>query len=172
VRLDWIDGSESTTLAVAATNGHDYVSLGRLAIDAGLASENEMSLARLRTLHETHEAELAALMLENPRFIMFRALDDDETLRGKRGETIVGFVSLAADDAHDTGAVILIEPLDGGEPFLGLVHDGGAAIQGPARFDRYFGASDEALRQAGEVQSPIRAWRVVFAAEKTSPKKR
>lgn len=158
--IDWVDADgrvtgESATVVWSKSNGHAYESLGRMAIDAGLASADEMSLARLRALHRSHTDVMAGLMLENPRYIMFRLLDADEPLCGSRVRPLIAGVSLATDPAYPTDTLLLIEPTDGTMPCLGLVHDGGAAIVGPQRVDRYFGSGAEAMGQAGALAAPI-----------------
>ena len=164
--LDWVDPKtgdrleETSVLAWSANNGHGYESLGRMSIDAGLSTEEEMSLDRLRDLHERHPERIAELMLENPRYIFFRELQREESLSGSRGIPLVPGVSLATDPLHETGAILLIEPLDGSLPILGLAHDGGAAIVGPQRIDRYLGSGQEAMDLAGRVVVPARVRRV------------
>lgn len=169
--VDWVDvdgrrtGAESV-LAWSASNDLGYRSLGRMAIDAGLASEDAMSLAVLRELQQSNPDELALLMLENPRYIMFRELPPTETLKGARGRSLVAGVSLAADPMHETDALLLVEPLDGSPPFLGLVHDGGAAIIGAQRLDRYLGSGSSAMREAGAIAMPARVSRVHITSKK------
>ena len=163
--LAWVDESgketgQESTIVWSASNGHGYKSLGRMAIDAGMASEDSMSLDRLRSLHLSHPQELSELMLKNPRYIMFRELSPVEVLEGSRGCPLIPGVSLAADPRYETGALFLIEPTDGSEPFLGLVHDGGAAIVGPQRLDRYFGIGDSAMSVAGTTAIPATVSRV------------
>ena len=164
--LEWIDPSNErptgsrSTLVWSSTNGHDYVSLGRLAIEAGLSGEDGMSLSRLRLLHERQPERIAELMLVNPRYIFFRELDDGDSLQGSRGRPLVPGVSLAADPMHPAGSILLVVPADGGTPVIGLVHDGGAAIVGPQRLDRYRGVGAEAMHEAGRTQVPVRVFRV------------
>ena len=155
----WVDETsqatgEESTIAWSASNGLPYKSLGRMAIDVGMASEESMSLDRLRTLHASHPEEIASLMLANPRYIMFRELSPTESLRGSRGRSLVAGVSLATDPRHATGKLLLIEPVDGSAPFLGLIHDGGAAIVGQQRIDRYLGSGAAAMSEAGAIAMP------------------
>ena len=159
-----VETGEETFIVWSASNEHSYSSLGRMAIDAGLASPGEMSLGHLRHLHLKHPERIQALMLENPRYIMFRALDPTESLSGSRGRTLVPGVSLATDPRHPTDAILLVEPLEGGEPFLGLVHDGGAAIVGPQRIDRYLGVGEDAMDEAGTIAMPARVYLVKINA--------
>jgi len=67
---------------------------------------------------------------------------------------------------HETDALLLVEPLDGSPPFLGLVHDGGAAIIGAQRLDRYLGSGSSAMREAGAIATPARVSRVHITSKK------
>ena len=169
--LDWVDPvtglplGKKSVIVWSDTNRHDYSSLGRMAIDAGLGSESEMSLALLRDLHLEQTDLIESLMLENPRYIFFRELTDDESLNGSRGVPLVAGVSLATDPLHPTGTLLLLEPVDGSQPHLGLVHDGGAAIVGPQRVDRYLGSGDRAMSAAGQVVVPARVFRVTLPTD-------
>jgi membrane-bound lytic murein transglycosylase A len=165
--LAWLDPlsglptGEESVIVWSDTNSHGYVSLGRMAIDQGFASEEDMSLALIRDLHADRTELVEALMLENPRYIFFRELDEEDSLQGSRGVPLVAGVSLATDPVHPTGTLLLLEPVDGSQPHLGLVHDGGAAIIGPQRVDRYLGRGDDAMSAAGQVVVPARVSRVL-----------
>ena len=164
--LDWVDpasGSptgQETAIVWSESNGHSYASLGRMAIEDGLAGEDAMSLDLLRALHEEAPERIGMLMLRNPRYIMFRALPPGGSINGSRGVPLVQGVSLAADPCHETGAILLVEPIDGSPPLIGLVHDGGAAIVGSQRIDTYLGVGPEAMDAAGRVVVPARVSRV------------
>ena len=165
--LAWVDplsglpAGDESVIVWSDTNSHGYVSLGRMAIDEGFAREEDMSLALLRNLHADQTELIEALMLENPRYIFFRELNEDDSLQGSRGVPLVAGVSLATDPVHPTGTVLLLEPVDGSQPHLGLVHDGGAAIVGPQRVDRYLGRGADAMSAAGQVIVPARVSRIV-----------
>lgn len=169
--LAWVDpatglpSGDESVIVWSDTNGHGYVSLGRMAIDSGLGTEADMSLALLRELHAVQTELIESLMLENPRYIFFRELADDESLRGSRGVTLVAGISLATDPVHPTGTLLLLEPIDGSQPHLGLVHDGGAAIVGPQRVDRYLGQGSDAMSAAGQVVVPARVSQVIVPGD-------
>ncbi len=166
--LDWVDPvtkastGEATAVVWSHSNEHAYGSLGRMAIEAGLADPDAMSLDLLRSLHAADPDGIGLLMMQNPRYIMFRALPEGESINGSRGVPLVPGVSLAADPCHETGTILLVEPINGSPARIGLVHDGGAAIVGPQRIDSYLGVGPEAMDTAGRVVVPVRVSRIRF----------
>jgi len=144
----------------AAQNGWPYRSIGRLLIDQGKLSKEEMSMQRLRRYLNEHPEERDELFYYNESYVFFRLLDD-----GPFGSLEVPLTpgrSIATDARiFPKGALAFISTekpiiaaggeLAGWQPIARLVlnQDTGGAIRGTQRVDLYFGAGAAATSEAG-----------------------
>lgn len=151
-------------LNYAASNGRPYKSIGRLLVDSGKLSEEEVSMQRLRRYLAEHPEERDALLAQNERYVFFRLVND-----GPLGSLEVPLTpgrSIATDARlFPKGALAFVTSrrplldsdgnLAGWQPFSRFVlnQDTGSAIQGPRRVDLYFGAGREAGQAAGFMKS-------------------
>ena len=146
-----------------AHNGHPYTPVGRILIERGLVSREEMSMQRIRGWMLADPAGGRALRRQNKSFIFFRitGLADHEEAHGGQGVALTPGRSIAVDrPRHVYGMPFWIEaelPLVSEEPTtkfrrLVVAQDTGSAIVGPARADIYFGAGDDAERVAGRIR--------------------
>lgn len=147
-----------------ASNGRPYRSIGRVLIDRGKISAEELSMQRLRRYLTDHPEERDSLFDQNESYVFFRIVKD-----GPLGNLEVSLTpgrSIATDPMFYPKAglafVVAYRPLvgpDGNligwEPFSRFVlnQDTGGAIRGPKRVDLYFGGGDEAAQSAGYMKS-------------------
>ncbi|WP_244534656.1 MltA domain-containing protein [Hyphomicrobium sp. CS1GBMeth3] len=156
-RVRFPDGS-TIRITYDGKNGHPYTSIGRVLIDAGHFTPDEMTLDVLKTWLSADPARGRAIMQENRSFVFFRELENEDD--GPLGAFEIPLSegrSLAVDTAfHALGTPIYVsapqlKPWGGQKPFarLMIAQDVGSAIRGPERGDLYFGSGDEAGRRAG-----------------------
>jgi membrane-bound lytic murein transglycosylase A len=160
VRLD--DGA-LVRVNYAAANGRPYRSIGKLLIDRGEVSREEMSMQRIRSYLDDHPEQLEEILSHNPSYVFFRIAE-----RGPLGNISVpltGGRSIATDSRlFPKGALAFIvseKPVidEKGkilrwEPFSRFVvnQDTGGAIRGPARVDLFWGEGKTAEIAAGHMK--------------------
>ncbi len=161
-RIRLADGT-TASLAYDGKNGHPYTSIGRVLIDAGDFTPEEMSLAALKVWLSADADRGRRIMQENRSFIFFRELGpEEEGPLGAFGIPLSPGRSLAVDTAfHAIGTPVYVDaptlcPWTAGEGFRRLMigQDVGSAIRGPERGDIYFGSGDAAGRRAGATKHP------------------
>ena len=144
----------------AATNGRPYRSIGRLLIDDGLVSREEMSMQAIRAYLEEHPDELRRVLTYNPSYVFFRALSADGGPLGCYGEPVTPGRSIATDRRLFPAPVLAwisaaIPTRDGGDELISrfvLNQDTGGSIRGPGRVDLFFGQGDAAGELAGRTK--------------------
>jgi membrane-bound lytic murein transglycosylase A len=153
-------------LVYAGRNGHPYTSIGRVIVEEGRMSMDEMSLERLKAWLRANEAEARRIMRLNRSYIFFALGEGMDPAEGPIGAASVPLVPLRSI-AVDRGLwpyglpfhISAVLPGPGGgpeEPFtrLMMAHDTGSAILGPARADLFMGTGDAAGTRAGLVRHP------------------
>jgi membrane-bound lytic murein transglycosylase A len=155
-------------LVYAGRNGQPYSSLGRMLIDRGEVSAQEMGLARLKAwIHAQgmHPGDPGGALMQRNRSYVFFALDNEtadpqEGPIGGAGVRLAPLRSIAVDRSlWSYGLPFWISadlPWQGPAPSpfrrLTIAQDTGSAILGPARADIFFGTGDEVGRLAGEIR--------------------
>jgi membrane-bound lytic murein transglycosylase A len=161
-RIRFPDG-RTIRIAYDGKNGHPYTSVGRVLIDAGHFTPEEMTLAALKTWLAADPVRGRETMRENRSFVFFRELANEaDGPLGARGIPLSDGRSLAVDTGfHALGTPVYVSaptlsPWDGAPGFerLMIAQDVGSAIRGPERGDIYFGSGDEAGRLAGATKHP------------------
>ena len=148
-------------------NGWPYSSVGRVLIDRGLMTRDDVSMQRIRAWMEANPDQAKDVRRQNQSYVFFRvmALADQDEAMGAQGVPLMAGRSIAIDRAlHAYGTPFFIEadlPIASDKaatPFRRLViaEDTGSAIVGIARADIYFGAGDDAARIAGRIKHPGR----------------
>jgi membrane-bound lytic murein transglycosylase A len=138
-------------------NGHPYVPIGRLLIERGELTREEVSLPTIRAWLAAHPAQAPALMDANPSYVFFTVLAPTPPEVGPPGALGVALTpgrSLAVDRRFlPMGAPVFVatsNPLDGAPwRHLLLAQDRGGAIKGQVRGDIFFGWGAEAEAMAG-----------------------
>lgn len=164
-RIRLPDGSIQA-VQFAATNGLTYNSLGKLFVDRGILSRNEVSIPAIRAYFADHPEDLEEMLHHNPRYVFFRQ-GDATGPRGSLGLTLTPNRSAAIDhQVLPTGAIGFLlskrPVLDASGSishwrpygrFL-LPQDSGAAITGPGRIDLFCGSGPAAETVAGHLNEP------------------
>lgn len=148
-------------------NGWPYTSVGRVLIDRGLMTRDEMSMQRIRAWMEANPDQAKEVRRQNQSYVFFRVMklgDKDEAM-GAQGVPLMAGRSIAVDRVlHAFGTPFFIAadlPIASDKastPFhrLMIAQDTGSAIVGIARADIYFGAGADAARVAGRIKHPGR----------------
>jgi len=163
-------------LGFAGQNGHPYTAIGRVLIDRGALTREEVSMPRLKQWLQANPAEAPALLRENRSYVFFRELPPpagaSEVFRvdgplGAQGLPLLAGRSLAVDRSHF--AMGLPVWLDASRPRadgagdlplrrLMVAQDTGGAIRGAVRGDVFWGHGPEAEAVAGLMKQPGRFW--------------
>ncbi|NET48267.1 MAG: murein transglycosylase [Merismopedia sp. SIO2A8] len=155
-RLQLTDGG---TLGVgyAGRTNYPYTSIGRLLINDGKFSEEELSLPVVLEYFRQHPADLDYYLPQNNRFVFFQLTGDSPPM-GSLSQPVTRDRSIATDKSiMPPGALALIHTeLPVGDEFQPqqisryvLDQDTGGAIQGPGRVDIFMGIGEEAGLRAG-----------------------
>ena len=116
-------------------------------------------MEKIRAFLAARPERAQEIMNLNPSYVFFRILKDDQPI-GAEGVALAPERSLAVDPAYvPLGAPVWLDTADaGGMPLRRLVvaQDTGGAIKGAVRGDFFWGAGDDAAREAGAMQSPGR----------------
>lgn len=146
----------------AATNGRPYRSIGRLLIDDGLVSREEMSMQAIRAYLRDHPNELRRVLSFNPSYVFFRPLPPADGPLGCYGQPVTAGRSIATDRRLFPAPVMAwiqatIPSSDGSDREIGrfvLNQDTGGSITGPGRVDLFFGQGTAAGELAGRTKHP------------------
>jgi membrane-bound lytic murein transglycosylase A len=153
------DHGKSMGLGFAGHNGLEYKSLGKMLVDRGRISAQDISLQSIQAYHRRHPQEIEDLMLLNQRYIFFQ--ENDGKPRGSSGAIVEAFHSLATERFANRSyrfAPHLPMLLNVSLPHMGkstmavLAQDTGSAIKGEARADIYLGEGPSAERIAGALK--------------------
>lgn len=155
-----LDNGERLGLGFAGTNNKTYTSLGKLLIQDGKISKQDISLSAIRDYFKKHPQQLSHYTLQNERYIFFR--ESDGRPRGSTGAIVEGYHSLAMErDNKRKYRFIPHLPLlinlpmgTNSKTLLALNQDTGSAIQGDARADIYCGVGQMAENVAGNIKHP------------------
>ncbi len=158
-----LDDGELLRLNYIASNGKPYTPVGRIMIDQGLCTPEDMSMDKIREFMESNPDEGKALREKNRSFVFFsetRLKPNDEPL-GAQGIPLTPGRSLAVDPhVHVYGEPIWIDakfPINSDVPqdafqHLMFAQDTGSAIRGVARADIYFGHGEDIPHIAGRIK--------------------
>ncbi len=144
----------------ASGNGRPYRSIGRLLLDEGVMTVDEMSMQAIQDYLSDHPAELERVLTHNPSYVFFRPLPAEGGPLGCFGVPVTAGRSIAVDRRlFQAPTVAWLQgrvPSSSGEdqPLsrVVVIGDTGGAITGPGRVDLFFGAGDEAGDLAGRTK--------------------
>ncbi|MBI5428091.1 MAG: MltA domain-containing protein [Nitrospinae bacterium] len=157
--LEYVNGTRESVQYVGS-NGYPYAGIGRLMIEDGLLKKGETSMQGIKKYLKNHPDDIPKYFFRNKRYIFFKLTDD--LPRGSGGGVLVPNRSIATDKSwYPAGGLAFVvgqkpvlddaDEIAGWKKFSRFVvdQDTGAAIQGPARADLYFGTGDRAGAAAG-----------------------
>ncbi|MBN8938015.1 MAG: MltA domain-containing protein [Rhizobiales bacterium] len=162
-RLRFADGS-TLRIGYAAHNGHRYVPVGRVLVERGIATREQMSMDFIRTWMGQNPEAARDVRWQNRSYVFFRVkseLATEDGPIGGQGVSITAWRSIAVDrNVHAYGTPVFIDsnlptgPSESGEPYrrLMIAQDTGSAIVGPARGDLFLGTGPEAGSTAGRIR--------------------
>jgi membrane-bound lytic murein transglycosylase A len=148
-------------------NGYPFTAVGRILVERGIYSKEEISMQKIREWMEAHPDGAKELRRQNRSYVFFREVqlsEKDEAI-GAQGIPLTPGRSIAVDKSlHVYGTPFFISgelPIESERsktPFhrLMIAQDTGSAIVGPARADLYFGAGPDAGKVAGRLKSNMR----------------
>jgi membrane-bound lytic murein transglycosylase A len=155
------DDGDRVRAGYAATNGRPYRSIGKLLLDEGLISREEMSMQAIRSYLRTHPEELQRVLSYNPSYVFFRPLAADGGPLGCYELPVTAGRSIATDRqlfpapvvAYIEGTMPGTDGEESGFARFALNQDTGGSIRGPGRVDLFIGAGDEPAEIAGRMQN-------------------
>jgi peptidoglycan lytic transglycosylase A len=145
-------------------NGWPYTPIGRVLIDRGYMTKDQVSMQHIREWASAHAGSASDVVRQNKSYVFFKVtgLSSEDEPEGAEGVPLAPGRSIAVDRSlHAYGTPFFIDadlPIaDGRAPTkfqrLVIAQDTGSAIVGPARADIYFGAGRDAARIAGRIKS-------------------
>jgi membrane-bound lytic murein transglycosylase A len=166
-----LDSGQKLRVGFAAQNGHPYVAIGRVMIDRGTLTREDVSMQAIRAWLRANPAAAPELLRQNPSYVFFRELpapkDDLDGPPGAQGVALVPGRSLAVDRSHFALGLPLwldaTRPAETGAEAVSfqrlmVAQDTGGAIRGAVRGDVFWGAGAQAENIAGRMKHPGRTW--------------
>ncbi len=147
-------------VSYSSSNGRPYTSIGRVLIERGRLTRENLSMQALKDYLRAHSDEQAEIMSTNERYIFFRTVTNGPI--GSLGVPLTAGRSIAADAAvYPPGALVFMKIAPRPEAAnststarLALIQDSGIAITGPGRLDVYWGTGATAEAIAGDMRNP------------------
>jgi len=150
-------------VSYAQSNGRAYRSIGKLLIDSGKATRENLSMQGIKKYLRDHPEEVEEILNYNESYVFFRRVEEGPV--GSIGVALTGGRSIATDQTlFPRGALAFIKSRKpaigpGGDirswvPFSRFVlnQDTGGAITGPGRVDLFWGRGREAEVAAGHLK--------------------
>jgi membrane-bound lytic murein transglycosylase A len=168
-----LDDGEKIMVSYADQNGRPYRSIGKLLLDRGDMTRDQMSLQNIKAWARKNPDKVSKLLDENPSYVFFRELGSGVTTPpGALDVPLTPGRSLAVDPRTiPLGAPVFISTT---RPCsseclqrLMVAQDTGGAIKGAVRADFFWGLGDEAGSLAGRMKQKGRLW--VFLPQEATP---
>ncbi|RMF47355.1 MAG: transglycosylase, partial [Deltaproteobacteria bacterium] len=157
------DGS-GVMINYADQNGHPYRSIGKLLLERGAMTRDQMSMQNIRAWARKNPDQVDELLAENPSYVFFRELGPEwHSPPGAMGLPLIPERSIAVDRKYvPLGAPVWLDttwPMSSA-PLrrLMLAMDTGGAIRGRVRADFFWGMGPEAGALAGRTRQTLRMW--------------
>ena len=158
---------DAMRIGYAGNNGYPYTSIGRLMRDRGLLGDGQTTAEGIATWLRDNPDQGRQIMQENRRYIFFTEVNGPGPL-GSLGRAVTPRGTVAADpDFVPLGAPVFLDLEHDVADGLWIAQDTGSAIQGPNRFDTFWGAGDEAYAIASGMASRGQAYILIPAASAT-----
>lgn len=155
---------EQVMVGFAEQNGHPYRSIGKLLLDRGAMTRDQMSMQNIKAWARANPDQVAQLLAENPSYVFFRELAPELTTPlGALGVSLTPERSLAVDPRTiPLGAPVFLSTTRPNSEValqrLMVAQDTGGAIKGAVRADFFWGMGNEAGALAGRMKQQGRLW--------------
>lgn len=159
-----LDDGSAVMVHFADQNGYPFRSIGKLLLDRGEMTKEQMSMQNIKAWAQQHPDETAALLNENASYVFFETLPGSPTSSpGALGVPMTPERSIAVDSRIiPLGAPVFLSTTmpSSKEPLQRLVvaHDTGGAIRGAVRADFFWGQGEEAGALAGKMKQKGKMW--------------
>ena len=152
------------TIRFAASNGLEYNSIGKLLVDKGIMSLDEVNIPAIRTFLRRHPEQQQRILHHNPRYIFF-SWGDTANPKGSSGEELTPGRSVAMDSTSlpdgTIGYLVSRKPVVASDGTITgwttlnrfvFPQDSGSAIQGTGRVDVFWGTGNYAKIAANHMK--------------------
>jgi len=159
-----LDTGETLRVGYADQNGYPYRSIGRVLIDRGELSPEQVSMQSIQAWARRNPTKAVELLNSNASYVFFRELPASTAgPPGSLGVPLTARRSVAIDPRYvPLGAPVFIAATWPNSPKplnrLVLAQDTGGAIRGPVRADFFWGYGEAAAREAGRMKQRLRMW--------------
>jgi membrane-bound lytic murein transglycosylase A len=159
-----LENGERVMVNYADQNGHPYRSIGRMLLESGAMTRDQMSAQNIKAWGQRHPDKVLQLLGENPSYVFFRSAQQDlASPPGALGYPLTPERSLAVDPSIiPLGAPVFIATTwpNSSRPLqqLMVAQDTGGAIKGAVRADFFWGLGSEAGAKAGRMKQDGRLW--------------
>lgn len=151
----------------AGPNGHPYTAIGRILVERGALTAEEVSMQTIRRWLAAHPEQARAVMARNASYVFFRILQGQGPI-GSQGVVLTAGRSLAVDASRmPLGLPVFVagshpDPADPEQSRrlerLMVAQDTGGAITGALRADVFWGFGETAAAIAGHMRHDGRFW--------------
>jgi len=164
-------------VSYAQSNGRAYRSIGKLLIDSGKATREDLSMQGIKKYLRERPEEVQEILNHNESYVFFRTVDEGPV--GSIGVALTGGRSIATDQTlFPRGALAFVRAR---KPEIGpggdirswvsfsrfvLNQDTGGAITGAGRVDLFFGRGRDAEVAAGHLKEEGELYFLVLKADK------
>ena len=159
-----LDSGETLRVGYADQNGYPYRSIGRVLVDRGELSPEQVSMQSIQAWARRNPTKAVELLNSNASYVFFRELPASTAgPPGSLGVPLTARRSVAIDPRYvPLGAPVFIAATWPNSPKplnrLVLAQDTGGAIRGPVRADLFWGYGEAAAREAGRMKQRLRMW--------------
>lgn len=169
-----LPNGEEVLVGYANQNGFPYRSIGKLLLESGAMTRDQMSMQNIRSWAQNNPDKVAKLLNENPSYIFFTELSPDwKVPPGSLGIPLTPRYSLAVDPAIiPLGSPVFVTTTWPGTDYplkrLMLAQDTGGAIKGAVRGDFFWGIGRTAGNFAGRMKQDVHFWVLLPAKDRDS----
>ncbi|MBC7786937.1 MAG: murein transglycosylase A [Methylophilaceae bacterium] len=159
-----LENGEQVHVGYADQNGYTYNSIGRLLVERGELTLDQASMQGIKNWTRNNLDKLRDLLNSNPSYVFFRELPANlPGPIGALGVPIIAQRVVAIDPKYiPLGAPVFLSTNQPNSTAplkrLMMAQDTGGAIKGGVRADFFWGAGNEAGKQAGAMKQKGKIW--------------
>ncbi|MFP5257433.1 MAG: MltA domain-containing protein [Acidobacteriota bacterium] len=165
-KLRYIEDGSTVYALFDGKNNHRYVGVGRVMVEQGCFTQEEMSMQRIRRYLEENPSQVRDYLTKNPSYIFFKASQTPPV--GAMGVPVTPHASVAVDPGFVPYGLLLAVDGDlpgyppgtgpGVERFTGFVMAQDTGCMRGNHFDLYLGPGEKAAHQAGLMKGTAKAY--------------